>query len=39
MEPAEITRVLGIEPRHSWKAGEPRAPLEGTNRETFWTQR
>jgi hypothetical protein len=39
--PEKITEALGIEPRHSWKAGEPRktptgAPLTGSNRDTYW---
>jgi hypothetical protein len=42
IDPAEITRTLGLEPRHCWKAGEARrtaqgAPLEGAYRESFWT--
>lgn len=41
IEPAEITRTLGLEPRHSWKAGEQRRspagkPLGGTYRESCW---
>lgn len=42
--PTDISRTLGIEPQHSWKAGdERRTPagevLEGTYRETFWMGR
>jgi hypothetical protein len=38
----KITEAFGIEPKHSWKAGEPRhtpkgTPLTGSNRDTFWT--
>ncbi len=41
IDPAEITRTLGIEPQHSWKAGEARRaaqgqPLEGSYRESYW---
>jgi len=41
IDPAEITRTLGIEPQHSFKAGETRrAPqgqrLEGSYRESYW---
>ncbi len=44
VEPAEITRVLGIEPQHTWRAGEPRRDpvggvLEGTYRESYWMGR
>jgi hypothetical protein len=40
--PEKVTEALGIEPKHSWTAGEPRetptgAPLAGSNRETYWT--
>jgi hypothetical protein len=40
--PEKVTEALGIEPKHSWKAGEPRktptgASLTGSNRDTFWT--
>ncbi|MFZ1907362.1 MAG: DUF4279 domain-containing protein [Steroidobacteraceae bacterium] len=43
-EPAEITRVLGIEPQHTWRAGDPRrdsagGELLGTHRETYWMGR
>jgi hypothetical protein len=41
IDPAEITRTLGIEPQHSWKAGESRRAaqgqrLEGSYRESYW---
>jgi Domain of unknown function (DUF4279) len=44
VEPAEVTRVLGIEPQHSWKAGERRrdpagGTLEGSYRESYWMGR
>ena len=43
-EPAEITRVLGIEPQHTWRAGDPRrdpagGELLGTHRESYWMGR
>lgn len=42
IDPGEITRTLGFEPQHSWKAGEARRtaqgqPLEGTYHESYWT--
>ncbi len=44
VEPAEVTRVLGIEPQHTWCAGDPRrdqdgATLEGAYRESYWMGR
>ncbi|MGH8132177.1 MAG: DUF4279 domain-containing protein [Steroidobacteraceae bacterium] len=41
VEPAEITRALGIEPQHSWCAGDRRrdstgAELGGEHRESYW---
>jgi Domain of unknown function (DUF4279) len=44
VEPAEITRNLGIEPQHTWRAGEPRrdpAGIEigGQYRESYWMGR
>lgn len=41
IDPAEITQTLGIEPQHSWKAGEGRRAaqgqrLEGNYRESYW---
>jgi hypothetical protein len=42
MAPERISEAVGIEPKRSWKAGEPRqtptgSPLTGTNRDTYWT--
>jgi hypothetical protein len=42
INPEQISEVLAINPKRSWKAGEPRqspkgAPLAGFNRDTFWT--
>ena len=44
VEPAEITRNLGIEPQHTWRAGEPRrdsagGEIGGQYRETYWMGR
>lgn len=44
VEPAEITRILGIEPQHTWRAGEQRrnpagSEIEGTYRESYWMGR
>ena len=44
VEPAEITRILGIEPQHTWRAGDRRrdpggGALEGTYRESYWMGR
>jgi hypothetical protein len=41
IDPKDITLVFGMEPRRSWKAGEPRTTPTGTqlgrnNRETYW---
>ena len=41
IDPAEVTRQLGIVPRHAWRAGEPREIDEGEvgspmHRETYW---
>jgi hypothetical protein len=43
-EPGEITRNLGIEPQHSWRAGDQRHDsagnaLIGAHRETYWMSR
>jgi hypothetical protein len=43
-EPAEITRNLGIEPQHTWRAGDRRrdpggGALEGAYRESYWMGR
>ena len=42
IDPVEITRTLGLEPQHCWRAGEARRslqgqPLEGVYHESFWT--
>jgi hypothetical protein len=44
VEPAEITRLLGLEPQHSWRAGDARRDpsgdeLEGSYRESYWNSR
>lgn len=44
IDPCKITETLGIEPQHTWKAGDPRrAPageaLEGAYRESYWMGR
>jgi hypothetical protein len=44
IDPAEITRVLGIEAQHTWRAGDTRRnpagdELGGTHRETYWMGR
>ncbi len=44
VDPAEITRTLGIQPQHTWRAGEPRRDptgqtLDGEYRESFWMGR
>jgi hypothetical protein len=42
IDPAELSRQLGIEPEHAWRAGEPRRPepgeaaRSGVYRETYW---
>jgi hypothetical protein len=41
IDPAEITRTLGLEPQYSWRAGEIRrepegSSLGGTYRESLW---
>lgn len=41
IDPAEITQTLGIEPQHSWRAGEGRRTVqgqrsEGNYRESYW---
>jgi hypothetical protein len=43
-EPADITRILGIEPQHTWRAGDPRRDsagdeLLGTRRDSYWMGR
>ena len=44
VDPAQITRTLGIDPQHTWRAGEVRRDPEGGTlggeyRETFWMGR
>jgi Domain of unknown function (DUF4279) len=44
IDPARITEALGIEPQHTWRAGEPRRDpggeeLEGDYRESYWMGR
>lgn len=42
IDPADITRTLGLAPSRSWCAGKPRATpkgtlLQGINSETYWS--
>jgi hypothetical protein len=44
IEPSRITETLGIEPQHSWKAGEPRRNDSGDDcarvyRDSYWMGR
>jgi len=44
IDPCQITQTLGIEPQHTWKAGEPRrdpagGTLAGVYRESYWMGR
>jgi hypothetical protein len=44
IDPSRITRSLGIEPQHTWKAGESRRSptgdeLEGVYHQSYWTGR
>ena len=44
IDPSKITQTLGIEPQHTWKAGEPRrdpagGALAGAYRESYWMGR
>jgi len=44
IEPSSITEMLGIEPQHTWKAGEPRrdpgsGDRAGVYRESYWMGR
>jgi Domain of unknown function (DUF4279) len=44
IDPSRITQMLGIEPQHTWKAGDPRrdpagGALEGVYRESYWMGR
>jgi Domain of unknown function (DUF4279) len=41
IDPAQITRALGLQPRHAWRKGETRldstgTALAGTHRESYW---
>lgn len=41
IDPADVTRLLGMAPQHAWRAGEPRQVEAGevgsaTHRETYW---
>lgn len=44
IDPCRITQTLGIEPQHTWKAGDPRrdpagGALGGAHRESYWMGR
>jgi len=44
IDPFRITQTLGIEPQHTWKAGDPRCDpaggaLEGAYRDSYWMGR
>lgn len=44
IDPATITATLGIEPQHTWRAGQPRcdatgADLGGAHRDSYWMGR
>jgi len=44
IDPAEITRALGIEPQHNWRVGDLRRDsagdeIGGTRRESYWMGR
>jgi hypothetical protein len=44
IEPSKITETLGIEPQHTWAAGDPRRDAAGEDcagfyRESYWTGR
>ena len=44
IDPCRITQTLGIEPQHTWKAGDPRrdpagGALGGVYRESYWMGR
>jgi Domain of unknown function (DUF4279) len=36
IDPDALTRAFGIEPEHSWKAGDPKPGSETTRRESYW---
>ncbi len=42
LDPAVLTKALRLEPRHCWRAGEPRLSVTGTalggeHRESYWS--
>lgn len=44
VDPASITAALGIQPQHTWRAGQPRcnaagAELGGAHRDSYWMGR
>ena len=44
IDPVTITETLGIEPQHTWRAGQPRrdpagAELGGAHRDSYWMGR
>ena len=44
IDPARITQTLGIQPQHTWRAGDPRrdpagGAREGAYRESYWMGR
>jgi hypothetical protein len=44
IEPSKISQALGMEPQHTWKAGDPRrspagGELEGVYHQSYWTGR
>jgi len=44
IDPEEITKALGIQAQHTWRAGDPRRSsadeeLGGTHRESYWMGR
>jgi Domain of unknown function (DUF4279) len=44
VDPSRITQTLGMEPQHTWKAGDPRrdpagGALPGIHRESYWMGR
>jgi hypothetical protein len=44
VDPSRITEALGIEPQHTWRAGDPRRDpggeeLDGDYRESYWMGR
>jgi hypothetical protein len=44
IDPTRITETLGIEPQHTWKAGDPRRDPSGEDcagvyRDSYWTAR